>query len=596
MSFNWGNLRPATILRRARRKQSVSIADDTDGGLKRVLRWYDLLTFGLASTLGAGIFVTAGVALEEAGGGIIFAFVVAGFAALLSGLCYAEYAARIPVSGSAYTFMYITLGELMGWLVGWNMTLEYAVSASAVAQGWASYFSKMMTNLGAPLPDYIHGMPLWGPFSFSPLALSIIVFCTIILMCGMKESSFMNMTVTIVNLIIVCFIIVVGAMHFRIENWGNFWANAKGTAPVAGIGAAAATVFFAFIGFDSVTTLAGEVKKPKTDLPLAILATLFIVTALYVAVSIVLTGMVTYLEVDENAPLASAFSNIHLNWAATVVAVGSVTTLTATTLSSLLGQPRVFFQMSQDGLLFETFSKVSGRGVPVTGTIITLALSGALALFFNLNELAHMISAGTLLAYAAVAAGIVIMRFSPPNPTVRDDSNSTEDVQYYMEASRLNFGPGWEKLCGYVHDYISFYMLSYILVSIGFGVLLNFEFFWPSIGFSAVLFAMYVVLQLQTHTNVPKTFSVPLVPLVPLLSVAFNILLLVRLPLDAIYRVAIWSLVGVVIYLFYGIHYSHLNSDYTFLQSQKKTESYTEVLVTGKQNGYGSSDGSKLGL
>eukprot|EP01128_Nolandella_sp_AFSM9_P003793 TRINITY_DN1671_c0_g1_i2.p1 TRINITY_DN1671_c0_g1~~TRINITY_DN1671_c0_g1_i2.p1 ORF type:complete len:609 (-),score=89.75 TRINITY_DN1671_c0_g1_i2:89-1915(-) len=595
MGFKLASLEPREFFRLSARKQSVHIAEDEDGGLKRVLRWWDLLTFGLASTLGAGIFVTAGVAQVQAGGGLIFSFLVAGFAALLSGLCYAEYAARIPVSGSAYTFIYVTLGELIGWLVGWNMTLEYAVSASAVAQGWASYFTKMMINLGWPLPDWISGMPLWGPFSFSPLALSIIVLCTVVLLFGMQESSYLNMTVTIVNLIIIVFIIVVGAMHFDIANWGNFWANADNSSPAAGVAAAAATVFFAFIGFDSVTTLAGEVKKPKTDLPLAILATLVIVTSLYVGVSVVLTGLVTYLEVDQNAPLSSAFSHIHLPWAATVVAVGSVTTLTATTLSSLLGQPRVFFQMAQDGLLFETFGTVSARGVPITGTLVTLALSGALALFFDLDALAHMISAGTLLAYCAVAGGIAVMRFSlvPATPKYGSDGELVEVPQSQPRYSLVNFGPRWEALSYAVHNHIALVVGLYVLVSAGFGVFLSLKIWYMTGVFAAGLFLIYLVLQLQTHTNQPKSFSVPLVPLVPLISVTFNIVLLVHLPYDALIRVLIWSVIGMLVYMFYGVHYSHLNQDYLKL----KKDASEERLITGGGVTYGSrsSDEKRLG-
>lgn len=342
---------------------------ETKGSLKRTLTAVDLVAYGLGSTLGAGIYVTAGVAANEfAGPGVMFSFCLASLTCLFSAFCYAEFASRVPVSGSAYTFAYTCLGEGVAWFIGWNLTLEYGISASAVARGWASYVAQLFQDLGAPLPTWLHGAEVLGT-RISFLAVLIIAACTFVLLLGVKESARFNFIMTIVNVTIILFIVIVGATFVQGDNLTPLVREDKG---LAGIVTAAGIVFFSYVGFDgarpsppfpfadppppfpwadplprpppAVSTLAGEVKNPQRDLPIGILGTLGGATLLYVVVSIVMTGMVPYHSIDKQSPLSSAFNTVGARWAAIVVAFGSITTLTATTLCSLFGQPRVYFR------------------------------------------------------------------------------------------------------------------------------------------------------------------------------------------------------------------------------------------------------------
>lgn len=341
-----------------------NMGKSSDGeDLKRSLGAWDLMGYGISSTIGAGIFVTIGlVANKEAGPGIVLSFLFAGFASLLSAFCYSEFASRYPVSGSAYSFASVSLGEAVGWFVGWNLTLEYAISASAVARGWSGYLIDVLHTCGVHVPEWIKGYPLNSFFSVSPLSGFICVLCTAILLLGMKESARFNLVMTVVNISIIFFVIICGALYVKVDNWDPFLPYG-----INGSWNGVGTVFFSYIGFDSVSTLAGEVKNPNRDLPIGIVGTLCIVSALYVAVSLVITGMVHYSALSTEAPLSAAFLSVGNNWASIVVAIGSVTVMTAATLCSLVGQPRIFLQMSKDGLFFQVFSKVNKKTATPVG-------------------------------------------------------------------------------------------------------------------------------------------------------------------------------------------------------------------------------------
>eukprot|EP01114_Cavostelium_apophysatum_P021646 TRINITY_DN7614_c0_g1_i2.p1 TRINITY_DN7614_c0_g1~~TRINITY_DN7614_c0_g1_i2.p1 ORF type:complete len:354 (+),score=18.59 TRINITY_DN7614_c0_g1_i2:147-1208(+) len=275
--------------------------------LKRNLSIIDLMAYGLATTLGSGILVVVGrTAHFYSGPSVMISFLLSGFACLLSAFCYAEFAARMPISGSAYSFAYIALGEAIAWFVGWNLTLEYTISASAVAGGWNSYFVAALKSFGAHVPTWIEGTVVNKYIVITPFAALICLICTGILLLGMKESARFNIIITVVNIIVILFFIIAGSFWVEPTNWTPFFPYGfSGT--LTGVG----QVFFSYIGFDSVTTLAGECKRPKRNLPIGIIGTLIIVTVFYVAVSLVLTGMQPYDQIDQNYPLARAFQAMH---------------------------------------------------------------------------------------------------------------------------------------------------------------------------------------------------------------------------------------------------------------------------------------------
>eukprot|EP01119_Soliformovum_irregulare_P004980 TRINITY_DN1623_c0_g1_i1.p1 TRINITY_DN1623_c0_g1~~TRINITY_DN1623_c0_g1_i1.p1 ORF type:complete len:546 (-),score=132.14 TRINITY_DN1623_c0_g1_i1:175-1812(-) len=494
-----------------------------NSGLKRVLSVYELIAYGVASTVGAGIFVTIGiVAKNDAGPGVALSFIVAGFASFLSALCYSEFASRVPVSGSAYTFAYVSLGELMGWFVGWNLTLEYAISASAVARGWAGYLVSALQSVGADPPGWLNNYRINSLLSLSPLALAIVVLCTLVLLFGMKESARLNLAVTVINMLIIFFIIIAGSFYVETHNWSPFLPYG-----FSGIWRGVGTVFFSYIGFDSVSTLAGEVRNPGRDLPIGIVGTLGIATGIYIAVSLVVTGMVSYLEMNVNAPLSQAFFSRGLGWAGTIIAFGSVTTMSATTLVSLIGQPRIFYQMAKDGLIFKIFQRTNVKGVPVWGTIITGVMSGVIAFFLDLDALTNMISIGTLLAFIVVCGGVIVLRYQESDRPAR----------------------------------VPLYLLGYFVACIIFAV--SFTYLqvlqpWSLFLTGTLLVASFAPFLFMRTTSLPTTFKCPLVPYVPALGILMNVWFIVSLPWDAIVRLLIWTFLGMVLYFVYGIRYSTL--------------------------------------
>jgi APA family basic amino acid/polyamine antiporter len=554
------------------RTQRIDIGD-TNTLLAKVLGILDLIAYGVASTVGAGIFVITGTAARDlAGPGVVLSFLFAAFASLLSAFCYAEFAARIPVAGSAYTFSYVALGEIVGWLVGWNLTSEYAISASAVARSWAEYLVGFFKTVGVPMPVWLYEYDLpweWskGLFSLSPLSVLIIFLCTLLLVFGVKESATFNKIVTVFNITAILFIIVTGAFYVDRTNYKEFFPYGFN-----GVFKGAAKVFFAYIGFDAVSTLAGEVKKPKRDLPLGIVGTLLIATTLYCGVAIVITGMVPY-SLLTDTPLADAFDRVGLHWAAIVIGVSSVLALSVTTLASLLGQPRIFFQMAQDGLLFAAFGRINKQQSPVFGTWITGLFAGVLAAVYDLDQLTGMISIGTLLAFSVVCGGVIVLRYRDSAVTASTEPSLPKHTEAQLPYARPAFR-GFEGLARFCSKNISLVIVAYFLFCVGWAVLassLQNKYdtdpentkLWLLAPAAVPLLLTYFALQIMNHRDCPDTFQTPLVPLLPLIGVLANIYLICRLTIEAVVRVLIWSAIGIIIYMTYGIRHSKLNNTAT---------------------------------
>ena len=387
-------------------------ADSSVDGLKRALGALDLTLLGIGAIVGAGIFVLTGVAAAtKAGPAIVLSFVVSGFACAMAALCYAEFAAMIPVAGSAYSYSYATMGELVGWIIGWDLILEYAVGAGAVAVGWSGYLRVVLDGLGIHLPAALTHAPGSVPGAVIDLpALLIVLVVSAVLYVGISESARLNSIIVAIKLTVIGIVIVVGAFYVQPSNWTPFFPFGW-----PGVMKGAAVIFFAYVGFDAVSTAAEEVIDPNRNLPRGILGSLFVCTALYIAVSAVLTGMVPALQINLNAPLASAFVSRGLNFVSAIISLGAVAGLTSVLLVLLLGQSRVFFAMSRDGLLPPIFSRVHPRfKTPHVPTLFTGAAVGLIAALLPIEQIAELTNIGTLFAFVLVCAGVWILRNREP--------------------------------------------------------------------------------------------------------------------------------------------------------------------------------------
>jgi basic amino acid/polyamine antiporter, APA family len=414
-----------------------SIRDTEEGGerrLRRSLGAFQLTVLGIGVIIGTGIFVLTGEAAGTiAGPAITISFALAAVACLLAGLCYAEFASVVPVAGSAYTFSYASLGELIAWIIGWDLILELALGAATVASGWSQYFQVVLTSA----PFHAHP-PAWlFADGHNVMAAVIVLIITGVLCLGIRTSSAVTAVIVAIKLAIVLLVIVAGISYIHTGNYHPFipptgskpaaggssettLLQSLGAAPgafgVSGIFSGAALVFFAFIGFDIVATNAEEARKPQRDVPIGIFASLVICTILYVAVSLVITGMVKYNQINVAAPLSSAFLSVGQHTIATIVAYGALAGLTSVILVLLMGQSRVFFAMSRDQLLPPVFSVVSERfGTPYRTTIVTGVVVAALTFFISLKTLAELVNIGTLFAFVLVAIGVIFLRRARPD-------------------------------------------------------------------------------------------------------------------------------------------------------------------------------------
>lgn len=427
----------STLFRTKKVEQSIRDTEEPEHALKKSLSALDLTVFGVGVIIGTGIFVLTGtVAKNNAGPSVALAFVVAGVVCALAALCYAEFASTVPVAGSAYTFAYASLGELPAWIIGWDLVLEFALGTAVVAVGWSGYIHSLLDNAGWQRASLgvRDGAEVFG---FDILAAALVLVLTAILVLGMKLSARVTTVVVAIKLAVVLVVIVAGAFFITTDNYTPFIPEAKpvaagdglhspliqlmfGWAPadfgVMGIFTAASVVFFAFIGFDIVATAAEETRNPQRDMPRGILGSLFICTVLYVAVSIVVTGMQHYSELSVDAPLADAFKATGHPWYAGFISFGAAVGLTVVCMILLLGQTRVFFAMSRDGLLPRFFSRVHPRfRTPHRPTILLGVVIAVLAGFTPLTELAELVNIGTLFAFVIVALSVIILRRTRPD-------------------------------------------------------------------------------------------------------------------------------------------------------------------------------------
>ena len=383
-------------------------AADDRTALKRTLRAWDLVAIGIGCIIGVGIFVLPGVeAAKHSGPGIILAFAIAAAACACSALSYAELAAMIPVAGSAYTYGYATLGEIFAWIIGWDLILEYMVAAILVSIGWSAYFVNMFAQIGVQLPRALVAGPFADPPGVVNLpAVGIVLALTVLLVRGIRESAGFNLAIVVLKLAVIVLFLVLASPHVQPENWRPFLPFGFG-----GVMTSAAIVFLAYVGFDAVSTTAEEAVNPQRDMPIGIVGSLIIATVAYMAVSAVMTGVVPYRELGVADPVALVLNHLSLKWASAIISVGAIAGITSVLLVLLLGQPRILFAMSRDGLLPPALASVHPRfRTPHRTTILTGTIVSIAAALMRLDTAAELASIGTLLAFMIVSAGVIVLR------------------------------------------------------------------------------------------------------------------------------------------------------------------------------------------
>ncbi|XP_059476982.1 high affinity cationic amino acid transporter 1-like [Neocloeon triangulifer] len=549
--------------------------------MARVLTTLDLTALGVGSTLGVGVYVLAGsVSKETAGPAVVVSFIIAAIASIFAGLCYAEFGARVPKAGSAYVYSYVCVGEFVAFIIGWNLVLEYVVGSASVVRGLSGYVDNLFNNtMAKAFEDLLPiDVDFLSPYiDFFAFALSIVF--AVALALGVKESSNFNNVFTIVNLAVVAYVIICGLFKVDIKNWSidvndipdeyKPTAGTGGFAPfgINGIIKGAATCFYGFVGFDCVATTGEEAKNPQKAIPIAIVISLAIIAFAYIGVSTVLTLMWPYYAQDPDAPLPYVFFEIGWDVAAWIVSIGAIFGLCASLMGAMLPLPRVIYAMANDGIIFRFLGKIHPRfQTPLLGTILAGLLTGFLAAVFDLKQLVDMMSIGTLLAYSIVAACVLLLRYQPDGEEI-EMSTKFSHIGFFTQLFNLKRIKSPSTLSANI---VTWGVVTLLVIVIACGSVIKFaeiEIFvngeWWAILLLSITGALFIlnvlVIGLQPSSNAKLFFRVPLVPVIPALSIFINIYLMLMLDEATWIRFAVWMLVGFVIYFAYGIWQSEEN-------------------------------------
>uniref|UniRef100_A0A8D2M309 Solute carrier family 7 member 3 n=1 Tax=Zonotrichia albicollis TaxID=44394 RepID=A0A8D2M309_ZONAL len=553
------------------RRRMVDLSSD-DTHFARCLSTLDLVSLGVGSTLGAGVYVLAGeVAKEMAGPSIVLSFLVAAFSSVLAGLCYAEFGARVPKAGSAYLYSYVTVGEIWAFIAGWNLILSYVIGTASVARAWSATFDNIIGNhistfFVTNIPMHVPGVLAEHPDFF---ALILILLLTVLLSFGVSESALVNKIFTAVNLLVLGFVIIAGFIKGDIKNWqlseeshGNLSLpdtpddkkNAFGSGGffpfgLEGMLTGAATCFYAFVGFDCIATTGEEARNPQRSIPIGIIVSLLICFVAYFGVSASLTLMVPYFLLNKSSPLPEAFKAVGWEPARYAVAVGSLCALSTSLLGSMFPMPRVIHAMAEDGLLFKFLSRIhSGRKTPLIATFVSGFFAAVFALFLDLKDLVDLMSIGTLLAYSLVAVCVLILRCVIPlfgGAQGGCSSHRSGPQGGHVPHSPLTTPSLAAALITVICVVLTLNMDALKDANVGSVVLL--------VLLLVALLIFTIIIWRQPQSNARLNFKVPLLPLVPILSTFINILLMVQLEKGTWARFAVCMVVGFVIYFAYGI-------------------------------------------
>ncbi|XP_063697274.1 cationic amino acid transporter 3 [Culicoides brevitarsis] len=555
-----------------RRKRNDS--DGEESKLARVLNLVDLTALGVGSTLGLGVYILAGsVAYEQAGPAVTISFAIAAIASAIAGFCYAEFAARVPKAGSAYVYSYVSVGEFVAFTIGWNLILEYVIGTSSVARGMSGYIDALINNtmsrsLKESMPINVNFLADYPDF----FSFFIVLVISTLLAFGVKESTLMNNIFTGVNLIVISIVLVAGIINADIKNWQiqkedipeGISAGEGGFMPygVAGIMAGAAKCFYGFVGFDCVATTGEEAKNPQKNIPLAIVISLIIIFLAYFGISAVLTLMWPYYLQDPEAPFPHVFNEIGWHEVKWIVSIGAIFALCTSLLGAMFPLPRVLYAMSNDGILYKTLKRVNSKTqTPVIATLLSGLLAAIMALMFNLNQLIDMMSIGTLLAYTIVAICVLVLRYQDDGLIIGKEVE-IGTPRILKQIFNLNFIKKPDSLSSSISKLgIVVYSLLCIVLC---ALLLSPTMITPEYPFYltvtvvvvATMILVICVLARQPASDVKLSFKVPMVPLLPSLSIFINLYLMFQLDLNTWIRFGAWVIIGYIIYFTYGIRHS----------------------------------------